>query len=158
MHKVRGSNRLGGFPVDVPAPWRDRQGDSWKMMDCDTGAVCLTAVGVSVCGGGRLRGTYQLHRHRVLEKFRNNWCDMIMGSYYIKSMSLAPVCLPLPRNAALRVWPWIMYLMHLNLEAAARQSAHTSVCVLQSYGWRPGPYIWPCFPNIVRLIIVTICW
>lgn len=73
------------------------------MMDCDTEAVCLTAVGVNV-EGKSLPGTYQLDRHGVLEKFRNEWCDMIMGSYYIKSMSLAPVCLPLPRIAALRIW------------------------------------------------------
>lgn len=152
---MRGSNRLGGFPVDVPG--RDRQGDSWKMMDCDTEAICLTAVGVNV-EGKSLPGTYQLHRHGVLEKFRNKWCDMIMGSYYIKSMSLAPVCLPLPRIAALRIWLWIMYLMYLSLEAAVPQSACTSVCVLQSCGWHPGPYIWPCFPNIVHLIIITICW
>lgn len=36
----------------VPAPWRDRQGDSWKMMDCDTEAVYLTALEVNVGGGG----------------------------------------------------------------------------------------------------------
>lgn len=155
---MRGSNRLGGFPVDVPAPGRDRQGDSWKMMDFDREAICLTAVGVNVGWGESLQGTYRLHHHRVLERFGNNWCDMIMGSYYIKSMSRAPVCLPLPRNAALRIWLWIIYLMYLSLEAAVRQSACTSICVLQSYGWCPGPYIWPCFPNIVCLIIITICW
>lgn len=92
-------------------------------MDCDTKAVCLTAVGVNV-GVKSLRGTYRLHHHGVLEKFRNNWCDMIMGSLYIKSMSLAPVCLPLPRNAVWRIWPWIMYLMYLSLEGAVEISTH----------------------------------
>lgn len=72
-------------------------------MDCDTEAVYLTALEVNV-EGGSLRGTYQLHRHRVLQKFRNDWCDMIMGFYCNKSVSLAPVCLPLPGKTVLRIW------------------------------------------------------
>lgn len=55
IHEVQGSNHLVQFPVNLPAPERDRQGDSWKMMDCDTEAAHLTAVGVHEEGGGSVR-------------------------------------------------------------------------------------------------------
>lgn len=155
---MRGGNDLGGFPTDVRSSTMERQTGRQLEDDGLWHGSCLFDSFGSKCRGGSPWGTYQLHRHRVLQKFRNDWCDMIIGFYCNKSVSLAPVCLSLPRNTALRIWLWIMYLMYLSLEAAVWQLLCTSVCVLQCYGWHPGPHIWPCFPNIVCLIIVTICW
>lgn len=104
------------------------------MMDHDTEAAHLTAASLR---GGSLRGTYQLHRHGVLKKFMHDWCDMIMASYYIKSVSLPPLCVSLPGNAALRIWA------STGVNNASHVSQPGGCCAtISAHNRLPSPKLW----------------
>lgn len=101
------------------------------MMDRDTEAAHLTAAGLR---GGSLRGTHRLHRHGIFKKF---WCDMIMASYYIKSVSLPPVCVALPGNAALRIWA------SMGVNNASHVSQPGGCCAtISAHNRLPSPKLW----------------